>query len=71
MLFFFRFFFLIFENVQTNANIEQMRADGAHLFRNLFLKKVHCEVHFDQNSGNEISIETSKMNIISYVLWYL
>ena len=60
-----------FEKRKKCANIKKMRADGAHLFRNLFLKKVHCEVHFDQNSGNEISIETSKMNIISYVLWYL
>ena len=48
---------------------QKMHTDRAHLFRHLFLKKLHCRVHFYQNIENIFCIETSKMNILSYVLW--
>ena len=52
-------------------NNKKMRVDGAHLFRYLFLKKLHSRAHFYQNIENIFCIETSKMNILSYVLWCL
>ena len=47
---------LVAEISNRCANIEKMRADGAQLFRYSVLKKLHSEVHFDQNTGNGISI---------------
>ena len=56
---------------QKRAKVKKMRADGAHLFRYLFLKKLKSRAHFDQITENLFCIETSKMNILSYVSWCL
>ena len=53
---------------ENNKIIEKMRADRAQLFRYLSLKKVERLINFHQNTENEHSIKTQKMNISCNVL---
>ena len=47
-----------------------MRNNRAHLLPYLFLELVQSVIQIFQNTENEVSIQTSKMNFISYGSWY-